>query len=121
MSPEIVLAKQPVQAMRAELAPVPPLPSGEAAQPSNADLMAKLERMAGAMALKEDVQVAQLEVVKQLRTEFKSELEPLRAQVEQAELHANQARNETKTLHEQLTKQEQGSVMEFDRVRRCRR
>ena len=118
LSPEIVLAKQRVQAMRAELAPVPPLPSGEAAQPSNADLMAKLERMAGAMALKEDVQVAQLEVVKQLRTEFKSELEPLRAQVGQAELHANQARNETKTLHERLTKQEQGNVMEFDRVGR---
>ena len=108
LSPQIVEAKQRLQSMRAALAEVPPLPTGgEGSQPTNADLMAKLDRMMGAMALKEDVQVAQLEVVKQLRTEFRSEVDPLRAQAAQTEANVNKALDETKTLNNRLLVVEQ--------------
>ncbi len=111
LSPQIAEAKQRLHAMRAALAEVPPLPAGEAekgpedaegSHPTNADLMAKLDSMMGAMALKEDVQVAQLEVVKQLRAEFRTEFEPLRAQAEQTESKVNQALDETKALNNRL-------------------
>ena len=111
LSPQIAEAKQRLHAMRAALAEVPPLPAGDAekgpedaegSHPTNADLMAKLDSMMGAMALKEDVQVAQLEVVKQLRAEFRTEFEPLRAQAEQTESKVNQALDETKALNNRL-------------------
>ena len=47
-----------------------------ASDPSNADLMAKLDSMMGSMALKEDIVVAQMETVKELRAEF----EPVKQQ-----------------------------------------
>ena len=59
LSPAILEAKQRLQAMRAILVEVPPLFVGvDNPQPSNADLMAKLDRMMGAMALKEDAHLA---------------------------------------------------------------
>ena len=48
------------------------------AQPSNADSLAKLDRMMRAMALTEDVLIAEFEVVKQMRSELTAQIEPLR-------------------------------------------
>ena len=45
----------------------------EIGQPSNADVMAKLGRMMGAMVLKEYVQIAQIEVINQMRSEISSQ------------------------------------------------
>ena len=61
LSPAIIEAKRRVQMMRDTCGQAPPFPSEtDNVQPSNADLMAKLDRMMGAMALTEDVHVAQL-------------------------------------------------------------
>ena len=61
--------KHRVQDMSVTSVEAPPFPGGgDSAQPSNADLIAKLKRMMGAMALKEDVHIARLQVVKQMRS-----------------------------------------------------
>ena len=52
LSPAILKAKHQSIAMRASLSDAPALPSADPGQPSNADLIAKLDRMMGAMALK---------------------------------------------------------------------
>ena len=62
-----------------------------ASSPSDSDLMTKLDMMMKTMALKEDVNVAQLETVKQLRQEFRSELDPLRKQLNVVEGHTQHA------------------------------
>ena len=104
LSPAILQAKQRLSAMRANLVETPPFP-GESG-PTNADIMTKLDRMMNAMALKEDVQVAQMEVVKQLRSEFSSQFEPLRTQVELTTAAVSCARDETKSLNDRLVKVE---------------
>ena len=82
LSPAIIEAKRRVQMMRDTFVQAPPFPSEtNNVQPSNADLMAKLDRMMGAMALKEDVHVAQLEVVTQMRYELAAHIEPLRSKL----------------------------------------
>ena len=88
--------------MRESSTDVPTFPGSEPGQPSNADLMAKLDRMMGAMALKEDVQIAQMEVIKQMRSELSSQIEPLRAQVVTTADNVRQAREETKSLNSRL-------------------
>ena len=65
---------------------------------SNADIMAKLVRMTESMALKDDVKVAQLETVKQLRTEFQCELAPLATKLEIVDVNTKKALDETKAL-----------------------
>ena len=54
------------------------------------------------MSLKEDVKIAQLEVVKQMRSELIAQIEPLRAQVEATATNASRAREETKALNDRL-------------------
>ena len=90
--------------MRANFVETPPFPAESG--PTNADIMTKLDRMMNAMALKEDVQVAQMEVVKQLRSEFSSQFEPLRTQVEATTAAVSRARDETKSLNDRLVKVE---------------
>ena len=89
--------------MRSSLTEVTAFPSAGGDQPTNADLMAKLDRMMGAMALKENVQVAQMEVIKQMRSELAAQIEPIRLQVQSASANAMQARDVTKALHERLS------------------
>ena len=104
LSPAILQAKQRLQAMRANLVEIPPFLVGvDNPQPSNADLMAKLDRMMGAMALKEDVHLAQMEVVKQMRSELHSQIEPLREKLESTSTTALLAREETRNLNERFT------------------
>ena len=102
LSPAILDAKRRVHAMRESLTDVPTFPGSEPGQPSNADLMAKLDRMMGSMALKEDVQIAQMEVIKQMRSELSSQIEPLRAQVVTTADNVRQAREDTKSLNARL-------------------
>ena len=61
--------------------------------------MAKLDRMMGAMALKEDVHLAQMEVVKQMRSELTAQIEPLREKLETTSATALLARDETRNLN----------------------
>ena len=103
LSPAILEAKHRLIAMRASLSEVPKFPGNEVGQPSNADLMAKLNRMMGAMALKENVQIAQMEVIKQMRSEISSQIEPLRAQVATTIESASQALEKTTSLNARLT------------------
>ena len=102
LSPEIVEAKQRLIAMRSSLTEVPAFPSAGGGQQTNADLISKLDRMMGVMALKEHVQVAQMEVIKQMRSELTAQIEPIRLQIDSASANAMQAREETKSLHERF-------------------
>ena len=77
---------------------------GDNSQPSNADLIAKLDLMMGAMAFKEDVHLAQMEVVKQLRSELTAQIEPFRENNETTSATALLARENTQTLNVRLTK-----------------
>ena len=96
LSLAILEAKQRLQAMRANLVEIPPFLVGvDNPQPSNSDLMAKLDRMMGAMALKEDVPLAQMEVVKQMRSELHSQIEPFRDTFESISTNALIVRDET--------------------------
>ena len=106
---DITKAREKVVAVRAALAS-PADPSAEV--PSNADLMAKLDRIAENMAFKEDVQVAQLETVKQLREEFQSELAPVRVQMGDVETNTRKALDETRMLHERLVAVEQAKILD---------
>ena len=82
-SPAILEAKQRLQVMRANVVEILPLFVGvDNPQPSNADLIAKFDRMMGAMVLKDDVHLAQMEVVKQMRSELHVQIEPLREKLE---------------------------------------
>ena len=60
LSPAILDAKHRLIAVRASLSETPALPGSDPVQPSNADLMEKLDRMMNAMALKQKVQIAHL-------------------------------------------------------------
>ena len=72
----IIKAKHRAQAMGAAFVQALPFPSDADNAPLNAHLMAKLNRVMGAMALKEDVHVAQVGVVKPMRSELAAQLEP---------------------------------------------
>ena len=61
--------------------------------------MAKLDRMMGAMALKDDVHLAQMEVVKQMRSKLTAQINPLREKLETTSATALLARDETRSLN----------------------
>jgi len=90
----------------------------EVVQPSNADIMAAITDMASHMALKDDVHVARLETVKELKEFVRTEVGPMKVAFANLESGVSVALNETKALHSRLVKQEQSSVIEFDRVGR---
>ena len=114
LSPDIATARRKAEVVRTALASASATVDG----PTNADLMQKLDRMSQSMALKEDLEAVQLETVRRLRTEFQSELTPVRTQLGQVAANTTQALDETKALNERLIAQEQRSVIEFDRVGR---
>ena len=89
--PAIVETDQLFVAMRSSLTDAPAFPSIGSYQPTHADLMAKLNRKMSAMALKEDVQEAQMEVIKQMRSELTAQIEPTRSRVESAAANVIQA------------------------------
>ena len=62
LSPAILKAKHRLIAMRASVSEFPHVPGADPGQPSNADLMEKINRRMGAMALKENVQIVQIGV-----------------------------------------------------------
>ena len=51
-----------------------------------------------------------------IKADVMEALQPVHARLDSVDASANQALNETKELNERLTKQEQSSVIEFDRV-----
>ena len=78
--------------------------------------MAKLDRMMGAMVLKDDLKIAKLEVVKQMRSEFIAQIEPLRAQVEATATNVPRAREGTKALNARLVEMENAARQQVNRV-----
>ena len=63
-------------AVRLALAQAPLMPYGQAG-PSNTDIMNKLESLMGAVALKEDLRVSQVETLKSMRAFVADELTPI--------------------------------------------
>ena len=55
------------------------------------------------MVLKDDVHLAQMEVVKQMRSELHVQIEPLREKLESTSANALIARDETRNLNERFT------------------
>ncbi len=109
-SPEIEAAQQRAATLRLDLTKSHAEKSNS--EVTNEDLMDTLHGMIGKMALKEDIETARLETLKELR----SELVPLQEGLVRVDNNSLQALNETKMLHERLVTVEQGSVKEFDRV-----
>ena len=97
-SPELAAARQRLEAVRAQLAPP------DTDEPTNKDLLTAIKNMSGRMALKEDIEVAQLETVKI----FRQEIEPVKAHVAAIDTSVTQALDETKNLNERLTVVEVG-------------
>ena len=95
--------KGTAQVVGYEWSTTPFLGTAEIIQPSNADMMANLDRMMGAMALKENVQIAQMEDVKQMRFELVAQIEFIRTQIEVTSANAFHTREETKSLNERIT------------------
>ena len=90
--------------MRATFVAIPTFPAvGYNLQQFNNDLIAKLDRMMGAMALKEDVYLAQMERVKQMRSELTAKIEPFREKLEMTSATALLVRVEIQTLNERFT------------------
>ncbi len=110
LSPEIEAARQRAATLRLELTKSHAEKSNS--EVTNEDLMDTLHGMIGKMALKEDIETARLETLKELR----SELVPLQEGLVRVDNNSLQALNETKMLHERLVTVEQGSVKELDRV-----
>ena len=98
VSPELCARRQRLEAVRAQLAPP------ESDEPTNKDLLTAIKNMSGRMALKEDIEVAQLETVKI----FRQEIEPVKAHVAAIDTSVTQALDETKNLNERLTVVEAG-------------
>ena len=109
LSPDIASAKERVAEMRAKLAS-----QNASGEPTNSDLMNAIIGMKEQMALKEDIEVAKLETVKEIR----SEIAPLRESIADVDTKAAQALDETKMLHQRMVTAEQGQIREFDRVGR---
>ena len=109
LSPEIASAKERVAVMRAKLAT-----ENVSGEPTNSDLMHAIIGMKEQMALKEDIEVAKLETVKEIR----SEIAPLRESTAEVDTKAVRALDETKMLHDRMVTAEQGQIREFDRVGR---
>ena len=68
--------------------------------------MATLQQMMGSMARKEDVQVAKLETVKEVRAHVESELAPVKAEIDAIKLHAvtsSQLKAEVGPLNNRIT------------------
>ena len=74
-------------------------------EPSNKDIMNAITVMQQNMVVRDDIKADVMEA-----------LQPVHARLDSVDASANQALNETKELNERLTKQEQSSVIEFDRV-----
>ncbi len=109
LSPDIASAKERVTEMRAKLAS-----QNASGEPTKADLMNAIIGMKEQMALKEDIEVAKLETVKEIR----SEIAPLRESIAEVDTKAVRALDETKMLHDRMVTAEQGQIREFDRVGR---
>ncbi len=114
VSPELAAARQRLAAVRSEFETeqVP-------AEPKIADVLRAIQGLTEKVALKEDLQVAKLETIKEVR----SEIAPIHAHVAQIEANTAKALDETKALHDRLVVVESDSTeilrsqaVEFDRV-----
>ena len=106
LSPDILAAKARVTEMRERLKKPVDHPTSE---PSNADLMSVILGMRDMMALKEDVQVAKLETVQEIRTELapiREHIADVEAKADRAVEDTKRALQETKQLHDRLAKVE---------------
>ena len=108
LSPDIAAAREKAEAVRGALAP----PVATESAPTNADLMAKLDKMSESMVLKDDLRAVQLETVQQMRSEFQSEMAPVRVQLGQVEANTKKALDETKALNERLVAVEQAKIQD---------